>query len=77
MLFCVSGNEFPTSEHYYMYRKALFHHDPITANEILEERNPKSAKRLTSEYKDFDQKGWDKISVEVSLVFIGYLYLFA
>ncbi|CAD5234793.1 unnamed protein product [Bursaphelenchus xylophilus] len=63
--FELEGHEFPTSEHYYMYHKALFHGDKEAAESILKEPCPKTAKRITADFRNFDAKKWDDISVEV------------
>lgn len=64
--FLVAGKLFPTSEHYYMYRKALFAKEEKAAERILAEPDPKAAKRICQGFRDFDTRGWDKMSVEVS-----------
>lgn len=50
--------EFPTTEHYMMYHKALLMGDGKIAREILTHAHPSVAKRLGREVKNFDQNVW-------------------
>jgi len=61
----VDGIEFPTTEHYYMYRKALFHNDASAAQKIRNTDDPKYAKRITAKFENFDVAGWKKIQYAI------------
>jgi ribA/ribD-fused uncharacterized protein len=50
---------------YMMYHKALTFNDVDTAEEILDELNPKSQKRLGRQVKNFDPKVWDKVKFNI------------
>lgn len=53
--------KFPTSEHLFMYLKAVHYKDWETANKILIVESPKDAKKLGREVKGFDQADWEKV----------------
>lgn len=57
--------EFPTTEHYYMYRKALFHGDKQAAKKIYRTDDPKEAKRITTKFDNFDTSGWKRKQYKV------------
>lgn len=53
-------HEFPTTEHYMMYRKAILMGDSEVAQKILDSPHPSAAKRLGREVKNFDLEKWTK-----------------
>lgn len=53
--------KFPTSEHLFMYLKAVHYKDWETAKKILAVESPKEAKKLGREVKGFDQVDWEKV----------------
>lgn len=57
--------EFPTTEHYYMYSKAIFHNDMKAANKIRKCEDPKEAKRITTRFENFDTNGWKRLQYKV------------
>ncbi|CAD5229021.1 unnamed protein product [Bursaphelenchus okinawaensis] len=61
----LKDKNYPTSEHYYMYKKAKFHGDDDAADDILAEECPKAAKRITAGFRDFDSKKWNEKSVDI------------
>jgi len=52
--------EFPTTEHYMMYHKALLMGDLKIAKEILENAHPSVAKKLGREVANYDGGIWKK-----------------
>ena len=52
--------EFPTTEHYMMYRKAVLMNDDEIAKKTLDATHPSAAKRLGREVKNFDPDVWTK-----------------
>lgn len=59
---------FPTSEHLFMYYKAIQFNDKETAAKILESSNPREAKRLGRMVKGFNDLVWDKVKYNIMLV---------
>lgn len=58
--------EFFNSEQYFMWMKAITFGDEETAEKILAKgKNPKTAKALGREVKNYDDKEWDKIRYSV------------
>ncbi len=55
---------FPSSEHYFMFEKALFFKDYETAQKILTAPTPLDAKKLGREVKGFNKEVWDKVSIK-------------
>lgn len=49
----------PTSEHVFMYLKAIFFKDMKKAKEIIEASSPKKAKQLGREIYDFSEELWE------------------
>ena len=67
--------EFFNSEQYFMWMKAITFGDETTALRILVEGdNPKKAKSLGREVKNYDDKEWDKVrySIMVSANYFKY-----
>jgi ribA/ribD-fused uncharacterized protein len=56
---------FPTTEHAFMYLKAMYFEDNNTARKILAAETPLAAKQLGRQVKNFDAKLWDMISYRV------------
>jgi ribA/ribD-fused uncharacterized protein len=50
----------PTSEHIFMYLKALQFKDLETAKKIIEAESPKEAKKLGRQVKNFDDEIWEQ-----------------
>lgn len=48
----------PTSEHYFMYLKAIYFNDVETAEEILKSKTPRDAKKLGRKVKNFSEELW-------------------
>lgn len=59
--FIWDGGMFPTNEHFFMYRKAIFFEDYDTAKKILQTVHPKDAKKLGREVKNFDANKWKEV----------------
>ena len=57
--------EFPTTEHYMMYRKAMLMGDAEVAKKILDATHPSAAKRSGREVRDFDLDLWTKNADQV------------
>ena len=53
--------EFPTSEHLFMYLKAVHFKDWDTALKICDAQTPKEAKDLGREVKNFSETEWEKV----------------
>lgn len=58
-------HKFPTSEHLFMYLKAMFFKDYETAAKIENEPSPKEAKKLGRLVKNFSEEEWVKVRYEV------------
>jgi ribA/ribD-fused uncharacterized protein len=52
--------DFPTSEHFMMYHKALLMGDVSTAQKIVDAEHPSEAKSLGRLVRDFNQDRWDR-----------------
>jgi ribA/ribD-fused uncharacterized protein len=59
-LFSLDGAEFPTAEHYMMWRKATLFHDYEVAEQILSVPHPHRAKALGRQVRGFDQQKWEQ-----------------
>ena len=55
---------FPTSEHYFSYKKALHFDDKDTVQAILQTREPEKVKVLGKKVQGFNKKEWYKVSTE-------------
>lgn len=53
--------DFKSSEQYFMWLKATFFNDSITAIEILNAKTPKEAKRFGRQVIGFDEKAWEEV----------------
>lgn len=58
--YTINGIHFKTSEHGFMYSKALLFEDSKMAEEILEAATPKDAKVLGRKVRGFDEDVWKK-----------------
>lgn len=53
-----AGRQFQNAEQYMMYHKALFFGDADTAREVLLSPQPRAAKRLGRQVRNFDDAKW-------------------
>ena len=58
---------FPTSEHFFQYKKALYFQDAATASAIYKAHTPKQAKTLSHQIKDFDRDLWETVASQYML----------
>ena len=58
------GKIFPTSEHYFTYKKALHFEDKDTAQAILETKEPETVKMLGKKIQGYNKSEWYKVSTE-------------
>lgn len=56
---------FKTSEQFFMFRKAMEFNDVVTANKILSTNNPREAKKLGRQVKNFTNEHWDKVKHDI------------
>jgi len=61
------GHKFPTTEHAYMWEKAIFFGDTKIAEEILTTDKPGLAKNLGRQVKGFDQEKWEEVAYDIML----------
>ena len=61
----MDGVDYPTVEHYMMYKKAMMMNDEETAKKILEAEKPSEVKALGKKVQNFDQELWDKQKFEI------------
>ena len=59
-----SGRTFPTAEHLFQYKKAVFFQDVQTSVEILHARTPNKAKALSYKIKDFVRELWEPVAIQ-------------
>lgn len=68
--------EFFNSEQYFMYEKAVVFGDEVTAMRILfEGKDPKKAKTLGRQVKNYDDKIWEKVRYQIMVYANMYKYL--
>ena len=68
--------EFFNSEQYFMYEKAVVFGDEETAEKILQEgKNPKRAKQLGRQVKNYDDEVWNKIRYQIMVYANMHKYL--
>lgn len=68
--------EFFNSEQYFMYEKAVVFGDEVTAMRILfEGKDPKKAKTLGRQVKNFDEKVWEKVRYQIMVYANMHKYL--
>jgi len=65
--FQYEGHKFNNSEQAFMWEKAKYFNDNETANAILRTPNPKQAKQLGRQVKNFDAKIWSGVSRDIML----------
>lgn len=58
--FSADGLEFPTAEHYMMWRKAVLFGDEAVAAKILAVAHPHAAKTLGRQVEGFDEQVWEQ-----------------
>lgn len=57
----ISGNKFKTTEHMFMWLKAIYFKDDETAAKILLAKTPQDAKDLGRQVKGYDDVEWNKV----------------
>ena len=62
--FQAEGKNFPTSEHYFTYKKALHFGDSQAAEVILNTKDPEKVKQFGKKIQGFDKREWYKVSTE-------------
>ena len=68
--------EFFNSEQYFMYEKAVVFGDEETAEKILQEgKNPKRAKQLGRQVKNYDDKVWAQVRYQIMVYANMHKYL--
>ena len=68
--------EFFNSEQYFMYEKAMVFGDEVTAMRILfEGKDPKKAKSLGRQVKNYDDKVWEKVRYQIMVYANMHKYL--
>ncbi|MDX8052753.1 NADAR family protein [Lentzea sp. BCCO 10_0798] len=72
--FSVDGQDFPSAEHYMMWRKALLFGDTSVAERVLAARTPGEAKALGREVSGFSDAEW--VSARLEIVVEGNLAKF-
>ena len=74
--FLYLDREFPTSEHLFMYLKAVHFKDWETAEKIVKATSPREAKDLGREVKNFDEAEWEKVREDAMFTAIYHRSLF-
>ena len=64
--------QFQTSEHMFMYLKAVHFKDWETAEKIVKAASPKEAKDLGREVKNFDEAEWEKVRENAMFTTVYY-----
>ncbi len=59
------GRGFPTSEHLFMYEKALLFNDMEIAEKIIRVSTPRDAKALGRKVRNFDTDVWDENKFDI------------
>ena len=62
------GHKFPTTEHAFMWEKALTFGDAETAAKILVAPTPNDAKKLGRQVKNFNSESWTAVGFEVMVL---------
>lgn len=68
----ITGNVFANSEQAFMWYKAKFFNDDVTAKEILDTPHPAEVKSLGRKIKNFNKNAWDFVSYGI-MVYVCYL----
>lgn len=63
--FVVDNVHYPTAEHYMMAQKALLFDDTEVFNKIIHATQPKQAKELGRQVKNFDEKLWNEKRLDI------------
>ncbi len=71
---CKDGIVFNNTEQYFMYHKAMFFGDTVTANKILNTSDPMQAKTLGREVKGYINITWDNVRFDVMYQANEYKY---
>lgn len=61
-IFKYKGHAFKNTEQAFMWEKAIYFNDVLTATEILDEPNPRRNKALGRSIKNFNSEEWLKVS---------------
>ena len=56
------NHSFPTVEHHYQYKRALYFQDTSTATAILKAKTPNQAKALSYDIRDYDDALWQPMA---------------
>ena len=59
------GVEFPSTEHGFMWSKAVTFSDSEYAEKILQEKDPRKAKKLGRKVRNFNDDVWNKVSYNI------------
>jgi len=65
--FVVDGLQFPTAEHYMMFRKATLFCDDAAARDILRAPNPGAAKALGRSVRGFQEATWQENRLSIAV----------
>jgi len=65
--FVLDGLQFPTAEHYMMFRKATLFHDDAAARDILSAPNPAAAKALGRSVRGFQEATWQEHRLSIAV----------
>lgn len=61
------GIDFPTSEHAFMYAKAMFFKDNFHANKIISAVSPKQAKFFGRKVRNFNEEVWNENRLNIMI----------
>ena len=65
--FTIDGQQYPTSEHYIQYSKAMLFGDSVTANAILKADTPYEVKRLSYQINGVNRDEWKERGYDICL----------
>jgi ribA/ribD-fused uncharacterized protein len=68
----IRGLVFNCSEQAFMYTKAMYFKDEITARKILEAEMPWLQKKLGRQVRGFNKQAWDRVSPHFMKVIVGH-----
>ena len=63
--FTLEGKHWTTSEKYFMWKKAMTFGDTEIADEILNNDDPRTVKKLGRQVKDFSSDVWDRVKFDI------------
>lgn len=66
--------KFPTSEHLFMYLKAVYFKDYEVAEKILQVKEPKDAKALGRTVKGFTEEAWETVRYQAMFTAVFYKF---